>query len=1171
MAGMRLFEKDIHREINGVIKVGQLSEADVRQELEEYVITRELRPYLETFFERYTAAMGTPTDKIGVWISGFFGSGKSHFLKILAYLLENRRVDGGNALDYFKPKLDDPMVLANLTKAATASKDVILFNIDSKADATSKTDKEAVVKVFMKVFDEHVGYFGAAPEIAAFERSLDRQGKYQAFQEAYAAGAGKPWVADRDYWGFRQDEIVAALQASMGISEKAALSAYEDAEDAAALSVERFAKIVREYLDTKPAGHQVVFMVDEVGQYVGENTDLMLNLQTVAEDLGTHCAGRAWVVVTSQEDIDAITQNRVKGNDFSKIQGRFKTRLSLSSANTDEVIKLRLLRKTDQATTELKKLYGDAEQVLKNQIRFTSDTADMPGYAHAEAFAASYPFVPYQFGLLQKVFTQIRLHGASGKHLAQGERSMLDAFQIAAKRLDQQPLGSLAPFHLFYAAVEGFLDASIKSVIAQAHDNSRLEPEDIDLLKTLFMIKYVKEIKGAPENLATLALERIEQDRLALQQGIEASLTRLERETLIQRTGDIYEFLTNEEQDIGREIKNFTINPGEATGELQKMVWEELFTTKKFALDARHQYAFNRRLDEQTYGTASEDLTLHVVTPSGDEYRDLAEDHTALMRSMSGTSAIVRLPDEPTAFTELVQFVKTNRYIASKTGPGTSASVRTILQTRADENARRERRVREMLEDLIKRANVFVCGAKLEKTGSTVREVLNAALSALVSNTFTKLGYVQSHFDSTEHVARALQASDQPQTLGGEHPNAQAHAEMHHWLSDQQNLHQTVTLRALEEKFARAPYGWSRLDVDGVLAELLAVGKAELKHQQGSVDLREPGLVQKMLSKQGLDAYTVRVPRTVNPEALRVARSLASEVLQMPSVPTEAQPLFERFREALNAKQSQVAANLAMAAQGRYPFRNELNALDDFLGKLLDETTASGLFDALREHEMAFEAMVSDSARIGGFFKTQATAFDTARRRLTAIEGDLDKVQDPALRENAAQVASILKSADPTADVPKLAGLIDPIEAHVATLRSEKRHQVLDAWSKAVSEVKAFAANNGLPEAEIEDAVRPLADLRSGIEAIDTMTSALAQQQVLGEKRNVVDQAVVDRINAKAAATADGPSKKIQVVRLAQVSVKPVLASEADVEDYLAALKQALMDAVKAGAQVHLK
>jgi hypothetical protein len=1173
LSGIRWFEKDIHREINGVIKVGQLSEEDVRQELEEYVITRELRPYLEQFFERYASAMASPTDKVGVWISGFFGSGKSHFLKILAYLLENRSVAGQRALEIFAAKLDDPLVLANLTKAATASKDVILFNIDSRADATSKSDKEAVVKVFMKVFDEHVGYFGTAPEIAAFERGLDRQGKYAAFKQAYAAATGKAWIEDRENWGFRQDEIVAALQQTMGMSEAAALAAYTNAEATTIGSVEGFAKLVKEYLTRQPAGHQVVFMVDEVGQYVGENTDLMLNLQTIVEDLGVHCAGRAWVVVTSQEDIDAITQHRVKGNDFSKIQGRFRTRLSLSSANTDEVIKLRLLRKTTEATTKLTRLYGDAEQVIKNQIRFTTDTADMPGFANAESFVASYPFVPYQFGLLQKVFTQIRLHGASGKHLARGERSMLDAFQIAAKRLDGQATGVLAPFHSFYAAVEGFLDARIKSVIAQAHENSRLQPEDVALLQTLFMIKYVKEIKGAPENLTTLSLERIDQERLALRQQIDGSLARLERETLIQRNGDVYEFLTNEEQDVGREIKNFTINPGETTTELQKRMWEELFTVRRYQHDARHQYAFQRRLDGQTWtagvGAGTPDLILHVVTPGSDEYANVREDHAALMQSMNGTTAIVRLPDEPAAFLELAQFVRTNRYIAAKTSGSNSASTRGILQSRADENARRSERVNAMLSDLSRRADVFVRGAKLPTASGSVRDVFEAALSALVTNTFTKVGYVRSHFEKAEQVAQVLRGDEQAITLTGEHPNAQAHAEMHHWLNDQQNLHITVTLRALTEKFTRAPYGWTPTDVEGVLAELLVMGKAELKHQQGAVDLRDPTLLQRMQARQGQDAFTIRVPRTVNAEALRIARALANEVLHMPSVPTEAQLLYEKYRAALNAKREETAANLAAAAQGRYPFRSELNAHAELLEGLLAETTASGLFDALREREADFEAMVSDSVRIGGFFRTQRTAFDAARLRYTAIEGDLDAIQDPILRANAERVAGILAAADPTAMIPQLASLIDPIEAHVATLRSEKRSQVLAAWTEAADEVRALASRGGLPDGDIAMLLQPLTDLRSGIDAIDTMTTALAQQQVLSDRRARVDQAIVDRINA--VAVSGGVTQRIVVMRPASVAPQSMLTSAADVDAYLMALRQALMNAIDEGAQVHLK
>ena len=111
-------------------------------------------------------------------------------------------------------------------------------------------------------------------------------------------------------------------------------------------------------MDAKGEGHRLIFLVDEVGQFIGTDSHLMLNLQTIVEELGTICKGRAWVVVTSQEDIDAVLgeMKQSKANDFSKIQGRFKTRLSLSSANVDEVIQSRLLAKREDVTFALEDL-----------------------------------------------------------------------------------------------------------------------------------------------------------------------------------------------------------------------------------------------------------------------------------------------------------------------------------------------------------------------------------------------------------------------------------------------------------------------------------------------------------------------------------------------------------------------------------------------------------------------------------------------------------------------------------------------------------------------------------------------------------------------------------------------------------------------------------------------
>ena len=124
-----MFLKKIDRDIKGVIKIGQSDEENIRQELEEYVVTRELQRHFADFFSSYKRGINGHTDKMGVWISGFFGSGKSHFLKILSYLLDNREVDGRRAIDYFieGDKIADPMVLADMRLAASIPTDVVHF------------------------------------------------------------------------------------------------------------------------------------------------------------------------------------------------------------------------------------------------------------------------------------------------------------------------------------------------------------------------------------------------------------------------------------------------------------------------------------------------------------------------------------------------------------------------------------------------------------------------------------------------------------------------------------------------------------------------------------------------------------------------------------------------------------------------------------------------------------------------------------------------------------------------------------------------------------------------------------------------------------------------------------------------------------------------------------
>ena len=256
-------------------------------------------------------------------------------------------------------------------------------------------------------------------------------------------------------------------------------------------------------------------------------------------------------------------------NDFSKIQGRFNTRLSLSSANVDEVIQARLLAKREEVEDELKGEFTNKGDILKSQLTFTNCGMTLNNYKDAENFCKNYPFAPYQFQLIQKIFEQIRKVGATGLHLAKGERSMLDAFQSAAKTAALQEVGVLVPLYDFYPSIESFLDTTVKRTIDQAAEKASLEPFDIKLLQVLFLIRYVDEMKSTVDNLVILCIDQIDADKLALRRRIEESLGRLEKETLIKPQWRPIFFLTNEERDVQPGVQGLDLASGEdatATG-----------------------------------------------------------------------------------------------------------------------------------------------------------------------------------------------------------------------------------------------------------------------------------------------------------------------------------------------------------------------------------------------------------------------------------------------------------------------------------------------------------------------------------------------------------------------------------------------------------------------------
>ena len=426
----KMFAEDINRKINGVVKVNQDDDEVIVQELDEYVITGELKKHFKKFFSDYCQSFTKNTADVGVWISGFFGSGKSHFLKMLSYLLENKEVQGKKTVERFRKKFEDDLETFKLIESVTTGNtDTILFNIDIQGSINK--DKTAVLRVFAKMFYNYLGFYGEDLKVAKLEQFIDKKGKTAEFRRVFEEINGASWLSSRDTFAFFEDDIVKTLVEVLGMSESAARNWFNGTETAE-ISIAKLVEEIKNYVDKKPQDFKLLFMVDEVGQYVGGDTDLLLNLQSLVETVGSECRGKVWIVCTGQEAIDKVIKARE--NEFSRIQARFKTRLSLSSVSVDEVIQKRILKKTSTAENELEEFYNKNNAVLRNIFTFTNAVSYIKGYDNAEEFSKNFPFVPYQFILMQKVFTAIRKHGNVGTHLSGGERSMLSGFQEVAQK-----------------------------------------------------------------------------------------------------------------------------------------------------------------------------------------------------------------------------------------------------------------------------------------------------------------------------------------------------------------------------------------------------------------------------------------------------------------------------------------------------------------------------------------------------------------------------------------------------------------------------------------------------------------------------------------------------------------------------------------------------------------
>lgn len=263
----QMFKDDIDRKINGVVKVDQDANDVLIQELNEYVITKELKKHFITFFNNYGESFDEKTADIGVWISGFFGSGKSHFLKILSYILANKEVDGVKTVERFRNKFDDdPATFMLIDKATKGETDTILFNID--IEGSINKDATAVLRVFAKMFYNYLGFYGEDLKVAKLEQFIEKQGKTEQFRKVFEEKNGESWLSTRDAFAFFEDDIVATLEEVLGMSEESARNWFNGTETVE-MSIAQLVSEIKEYVNSKPENFRLYF-VDASGKKISD-------------------------------------------------------------------------------------------------------------------------------------------------------------------------------------------------------------------------------------------------------------------------------------------------------------------------------------------------------------------------------------------------------------------------------------------------------------------------------------------------------------------------------------------------------------------------------------------------------------------------------------------------------------------------------------------------------------------------------------------------------------------------------------------------------------------------------------------------------------------------------------------------------------------------------------
>ena len=1179
-----LYKKDITRDVNPVVSAGNLNEATVRTEIEEYVFAQEI---IEGLYNVISGIRDANANHNGIWISGYYGSGKSHFLKYLNYCLKSEY--SKRALERLAEEVQNasgelgnvtPTEIADIRKwLSMADVKTILFNIGTVHNANT-SGQNTFVEVFWNEFNKFRGYNQFNLSLAQYlEKPLDEAGKFDDFKAALAE-EGFDWsLQAEDLANLKLDDVLDLAKTLLPSLSVDAIRERIVRKDFV-ISVEKLKTEMILYLKDKGPNFRLIFFVDEMSEFISNRKGLLLQLQEIVTGLHDASGGKVWVVCTAQQSLSEIvsaSQISRTTDEYGKIMGRFEIQVKLGNTTPDYITKVRILEKDGKGEMELNKLYKDKKTALETQFKLPTG---YNAYSSQEDFADFYPFVPYQFKLIMQVLDSFVALQYVDKEKKGTERSIIKITHTAAKNCMNNEVGYLVSFDRLYDAVlegGGLTYIGQRSIsnalgVIEHYQDKAFGRKVVDIL---FMICHMADsdklvFPATAENIVTLMTEKVDEDLLPLKEKVVDVLEYLERENIIRKEKsdrgiEYYNFYTEDEREVARLISTQNVDDVFMADQIKSIV-ESYFG----AIPGKKTYfTRNASIGLKIYGrqyltTNAPDMWLQFILESQVDQSTVAYQNEQKQLIFYMDHLLRKNPIKE----DLYRYCQTQKYLSEAGTIGNSARVKANEEFRS-RAAQAKKAICEAFKGILDSAIIISGQSQLSGITNHGKDRLDSAIQAHLGNLYLYAKYAQgssvpsSNTELQEKIRRPIGEDE----YNAVNPMSVPEEKLDEYLS-----RMTMTTRDVAKivtAFDAAPYGWAKVPTIYFLNEL--VRRRKWAFSFNNVKNVLPAVVASNIMS-ATSSFTMESADVIPADLVRQFTKAWDDIFGNAGsqYSNDAFELFDKCKTALSGNYIKNNRDLYHQIES-YPFKSSLyeliemqeawaanrDAVKFFNAVIADHDRAKALSDKRKQLNQFVEEFVKGRS----LYVTMVEFIRNNKENFNHLSGD-DKV-------SADNLKALASDEWPIDNMRAYNSLKQTVEAALKTIRDEYVNKVKDAYAEAYNKLVELAAHEGVEPGVIETAEHAAAS-KTTTTNLDGLTANVNTDQYY--KTNVAKiQAEKAR---KAAASKPIPSgdkyrqddeenrvvqePKSQTIRLKTTTTR-VLRNASDVDAYLANLRTQIM------------